>query len=194
MSRFGVKRLHKPLWMPGCENSICPAFVAMGWGCQRGESTARNLLLRTNATLGCKAAPTPLVRTQQSCNKDVQGWWLCMRQTASGEKYHQAVVKDIPVTPSLCPKSSWRPLERKPRWLLDAASASHGRRSPSGEALELPGARKHSTGCWGFILFIFFFLFSPSCTPWAGGWVAASAVGMGGEKTPSGLHTCFSSY
>lgn len=93
------------------------------------------------------------------CNKDVQGWWLCTRQTASGEKYHRAVVKDIPVTPSLCPKSSWRPLERKPRWLLDAASASHGRRSPSREALELPGARKHSTGCWGFILFIFFFPF-----------------------------------
>lgn len=53
--------------------------------------------------------------------------------------------------------------------------------------LELSGARKHSTGCWGFILFSFFFLFfSPSCTPWAGGWVAASAVDMGGKKLPSG--------
>lgn len=57
MSRFGVKRLHKPLWMPGCENSICPAFVAMGWGCQRGESTAQNLPLRTNLHVGVQSSP-----------------------------------------------------------------------------------------------------------------------------------------
>lgn len=76
---------------------------------------------------------------------------------ASGEKQHQAVVKYIPLTPSLCPNSSWLPLERKPCWLLDAASASHGRLSPSREVLELSGARKHSTGCWGFILIFIFF-------------------------------------
>lgn len=52
--------------------------------------------------------------------------------------------------------------------------------------LELSGARKHSTGCWGFILIFYFFFLSPSCTPWAGGWVAASAVSMGGKKLPLG--------
>lgn len=106
---------------------------------------------------GSKAAPTAIV--QQGRARVVVVHW------ASGEKHHQAVVKYIPLTPSLCPNSSWLPLERKPRWLLDAASASHGKRSPSREVLELSGARKHSTGCWGFILIFYFFFSLPAAHP-----------------------------
>lgn len=115
---------------------------------------------------GCKASSLtllgPFARTWQLCNKPPfartrKGGGCATSQRASAEKYDQAVVKYNPLIPILCPKSSWSPLERKPRWLLDAASASCGERSPEQGSV---GALRSKKTFHRLLGFSFFFLLS----------------------------------
>lgn len=127
--------------------------------------------------LGAKQPP------QQLCSKDVQGWWL---YTGHQVKSTVRQLLNTSPHPQPVPKFQLAPTGKETPLAAGCSKCQPWQALPKQGSVGALRSKKTFHRLLGFYSNFLFFFLSPSCTPWAGGWVAASAVGMGGKKLPLG--------